>query len=333
MIKKIYYGWWVVLACSLVGLYYGGVIALGFTAFFQPIRDEFGWTYAQISFAVSLRGVEMGLFSPFAGFLVDRFGPRKLVFLGSTIVGLGLILLSRTQSLIMFYTAFLLIGLGSSGCTNIVANTAVANWFYRKVGLALGVLGSGYGAGGLLVLLVVHLIYLFQWRTALAILGLGMWALGIPLSLVIRDRPEDYGYLPDGGVLKPSTQLPETHDNGAEISFRQTLKKRSFLYLNIAETIRHLALPTVLLHIMPCLSSVGVSRSIAGMVAGAIPLVGIMGRFGFGWLADLFDKRYLMAITYGFLGLGVLCLGFVRVKWVILPFLLFSLWAMEEAWS
>jgi len=86
-----------------------------------------------------------------------------------------------------------------------------------------------------------------------------------------------------------------------------------------------MALPAVLLHIMPCLSSVGVPRSTAGLVAGAIPLIGIIGRFGFGWLADLFDKRYLMAITYGFLGLGVLSLGFVHMRWMILPFVL--LWA------
>ena len=62
--KKIYYGWWIILACALINLYVGGIVFFGFTAFFAPIRDEFGWSYAQISFAVSLRGMEVGIFSP-----------------------------------------------------------------------------------------------------------------------------------------------------------------------------------------------------------------------------------------------------------------------------
>ena len=117
MIKKIIYGWWIVLACSFIGLYVGGVVHFGFTAFFEPIREEFGWSYTQISFAASLRGLEMGIFSPVVGFLVDRFGPRKLMLWGIITVGFGLILLSLTHSLAMFYAAFLLIAFGASGCT------------------------------------------------------------------------------------------------------------------------------------------------------------------------------------------------------------------------
>ena len=97
--KKIFYGWWIVLACSLIGLYVGGIIFFGFTAFFEPIREEFGWSYAQISLAISLRGLEMGVFAPVVGFLVDRFGARKLILWGTITLGFGLILLSLTQSL------------------------------------------------------------------------------------------------------------------------------------------------------------------------------------------------------------------------------------------
>jgi len=323
MSKRIFYGWWIVLACSLVVLYVGGVIHFGFTAFFKPIRDEFGWSYTQISFAVSLRGIEMGIFAPLAGLLVDHFGPRKLILLGTIIVGFGLILLSHTQSLVMFYGSFLLVAFGMSGCSNVVANTAVANWFRRKVGIALGVFGSGIGAGGVVVLLVVYLIDLYQWRTTLVILGLGMWALGIPLSFVVRDRPEHYGYLPDGEALSPSVKALKVHDKGMEIGFREALKKRSLLYLSTAEFMRHMALSAVLLHVMPYLGSVGVPRPTAGLVAGAIPLIGIIGRFGFGWLADLFDKRHLLAVTYGFLSLGMLAFAYANVRWLILPFLFF----------
>ena len=126
MFKKIFYGWWIVLACFLISFYVGGAIFFGFTAFFEPIREEFGWSYTQISLATSLRGLEMGIFAPLIGFLVDRFGARKLVFYGTIAVGLRLILLSLTQSLAMFYASFLLIAFGAGGCASVVFMTAVA---------------------------------------------------------------------------------------------------------------------------------------------------------------------------------------------------------------
>jgi len=322
MIKKIFYGWWIVLASSLINLYVGGIVFFGFTAFFQPIREEFGWSYTQISFAASLRGLENSIFSPLAGFLVDRLGPRRLMLWGAITVGFGLILLSLTQSLAMFYASFMLIGFGAGGCTAVVTMTAVANWFRRKIGLALGVLGSGIGAGGLVVLLIVVLIDLYQWRSTLIILGLGMWALGIPLSLVVRNRPEHYGYRPDGEVSSPSVQSHEIQEKGVEIGLREALKMRSFLYLNMAEVIRVMTLMAVFTHVMPYLTSVGIPRATAGLVAGSIPLIGIIGRFGLGWLGDVFDKRYVMAVAIGLISLGLLAFSYMHVRWAMVPFLL-----------
>lgn len=322
MIKKIFYGWWIVLACSLINLYVGGIVFFGFTAFFQPIREEFGWSYTQISLAASLRGLENSIFSPLAGFLVDRLGPRRLMLWGAITVGFGLILLSLTQSLAMFYASFMLIGFGAGGCTAVVTMTAVANWFRRKIGLALGVLGSGIGAGGLVVLLIVVLIDLYQWRSTLIILGLGMWALGIPLSLVVRNRPEHYGYRPDGEVSSPSVQSHEIQEKGVEIGLREALKMRSFLYLNMAEVIRVMTLMAVFTHVMPYLTSVGIPRATAGLVAGSIPLIGIIGRFGLGWLGDVFDKRYVMAVAIGLISLGLLAFSYMHVRWAMVPFLL-----------
>ena len=99
----IFYGWWIVGACFLIALYVGGTIFYGFTAIFEPIANEFGWSYVQISLAASLRGLEMSLLAPFIGILVDRWGPRKLIFSGAIILGSGFILLSRTSSLGTFY--------------------------------------------------------------------------------------------------------------------------------------------------------------------------------------------------------------------------------------
>jgi MFS family permease len=322
MLKRVFYGWWITLACSLIGLYVAGTIFFGFTAFFEPIAAEFGWSYTQISFAVSLRGMEMGIFAPLVGFLADYFGPRKVLFGGVITTGAGLILLGQTQSLTMFYCSFVLLAFGAGGCTSVVTMTAVANWFRKKAGIALGLVGSGIGAGGLMVLLIVRLIDLYQWRTTLIILGLGMWAIGIPLSLVIRSRPEHYGYIPDGEVPGTSGQSHEIQDKGMEIAFKEALKMRTFLYLNLVEFVRMMTVIAVFTHIMPYLSSVGMPRATAGMVAAAIPLIGIIGRFGFGWIGDIYDKKHVMAVTMALIILGMLALSLVHMRWIIIPFMI-----------
>jgi MFS family permease len=149
--------------------------------------------------------------------------------------------------------------------------------------------------------------------------------LGIPLSFVIRNKPEQYGYLPDGKLADGRISEHEIQHEKVEISFRKALKKKSFLYLNLAEVMRFMVLTAVVLHIMPYLGSMGISRPTAGLVAAAIPLFSIIGRFGFGWLGDVFDKRYVIAVTFGFMGMGMLAFSHMQSKWAIYLFLfLFS---------
>lgn len=323
MFKNLYYGWWIVLACFVINLYVGGIIFFSFTAFFEPIQQEFGWSYTQISLATSLRGLEMGIFAPIVGFLVDRFGSRKLLLGGTIVIGIGLVLLSFTHSLLMFYLCFLFIALGAGGCTSVVTMTAVAIWFQKNVGLALGIMASGFGAGGLIIPLIVFLIDESGWRITLVILGVGMWLLGIPLSLIVRDRPEQLGSSPDGPLTESST----TSDQGespekTKRAFLEMIKKRSFLYLNIAETVRMMAVTAVVTHLMPYLSSIGMSRATSGAVAAALPLVSIVGRFGFGWWGDRFDKRFVLATTFFLMSAGVFAFCYVQSFWVLLVFIL-----------
>ena len=327
MMQKIYYGWWVVFACFFVVFYVSSVVFYGLTAFFEPLVKEFGWSYTQVSFAASLRGMEMGIFAPFIGFLVDRFGSRKLILGGMLIVGLGLICLAFTHSLTMYYASFILLAFGAGGCASVVTTTAVVNWFDQNAGKALGIMSSGFGASGLLVPVIVWLIDLYDWRVALLLLGLGMWIIGVPLSLIIRNRPEiannedtRKNYEADSDAPHPAEEL-----NG-ELSFREAIKDKMFLYLNFVESIRMMTVTAVILHIMPYLSSLGMSRYLTGMIAAALPLCSIVGRISFGWLGDIYDKRYIMALSYGLMSIGMLALCYADRIWggVYLFLLFFS---------
>ena len=327
MMQKIYYGWWIVFACFFVAFYVSSIVFYGLTAFFEPMVKEFGWSYTQVSFAASLRGMEMGLFAPLIGFLVDRFGSRKLILVGMLITGLGLICLAYTNSLTMYYASFILLAFGAGGCTSVVTTTAVANWFDQNTGKALGIMSSGFGASGLLVPFIVWLIDIYDWRVALLLLGIGMWIIGVPLSLIIRNRPEDSideHTRKVSGADRDSHRPPE--GLSGELSFREAIKDKLFLNLNLVEVIRMMTLSAVVLHIMPYLSSLGMSRYFTGMIAAAMPLCSIMGRLSFGWLGDIYDKRYAMALSYCLMSIGMLALCYANRIWggVYLFLLFFS---------
>ncbi len=327
-LPKIFYGWWVVGASFMIALFVGGVIHYGFTAMFEPIANEFHWSYAQISLGASLRGLETGLLAPFIGILVDRLGPRKLLFSGIIIIGVGLMVLSSINSLGMFYGAFILIGIGMSTCSSTVLLTTVANWFRKKMSMAIGIVLSGWGFAGLLIPLVVILINIFQWRTALVIIGISVWVIGLPLSLLVRHRPEQYGYLADGEVnriaidAKDPTSVQTTEESSGA---KQALRSGTFWQIVIALMFRSTIVAAVTTHVMPFLTSIGIARTMSGLVASAVPLSSISGRLGFGWLGDRFDKRWVSASGFAVTSLGLLFFAYSSVErvWLLVPFLIF----------
>jgi sugar phosphate permease len=323
--QKVFYGWWIVAASFLISLFMGGVVFYGFTAFFEPIADDLGWSYTQISLAASLRGLEWGLLAPIVGMISDRWGPRRLIFVGVIITTVGLILLSATTSLGMFYVSFVLIAIGSSACTVTVLMTALASWFRSKIGIASGIAICGFGLSGLMVPVAVKLIDVYEWRMALTILALGMMVVSIPLSLLFRHKPEQYGQFPDGQVLDPAT-----HDGGSNpsqapelaVKTKQALKSGTFWRLALAFTYHLMVISAVTTHVMPYLSSIGLARSTSSLVATAVPLTSIGGRLGLGWLADKMDSRLVTAGAFTMIGLGLLCFGYVSTTatWLLVPF-------------
>ncbi len=322
-----FYGWWIVFGSFFIALYSGGAIFYGFTAIIEPLAADLGWSYTQISLAASLRGLEMGLLSPVVGLLTDRFGPRRLILGGSIMSFLGLLLLSRTTSLATFYGAFVLLALGTSASTMTVLMTSVSNWFRRRVGLATGIAICGFGFGGLMVPVIVGLIDWLEWRNALLVLAFGMLAIPLPLSLLFRHRPEQYGMYPDGEPPPVGTPagsvLPRAEDEGPSPRLREVLRSPLFWVVALAFTCHVLLVSGVVTHIMPYLSSVGIRRATASIIAPALPLTSIVGRLGFGWLADRFTRQRVAAFGFGLMSLGMLSFVFAGSgPGAIVPFLL-----------
>jgi MFS family permease len=308
-IHRPFYGWHIVAASFIIAFYVAGAVFYGFTTIFKPIVEEFGWSYAQVSLAASLRGVESGLLAPVVGLLVDRLGPRRVVFSGGCLAAFGMFMLSRVGSLAGFYIAFGLIAVAISTCTVTVLMTAVSNWFHRKVGLAMSIVSCGFGAAGLMVFIMARMVDAYGWRPTVQGLGIGMLVVILPLAFLLRHKPQQYGYLPDGDTLpQTETSTGKTSSDVMEygLTIQQALRTRTFWLIAVLFVCHHLIIGTTVTHVMPYLTDVGLSTTIASLGASGIPLASIVGRMVFGSLGDRVSRKKLMVLMFAMVSLGLL---------------------------
>ncbi|MFC1987948.1 MFS transporter [Chloroflexota bacterium] len=304
MMKKIFFGWYIVAAALLLHMYHSGTMSYGFTAFIAPIAATFGWSYTQISLGASLRGVEEGALDPLIGMSTDRWPAGRLMLIGVILYGLGLLCISQATNLAMFYIGFLILGLGHSLAMSMVPQTMIARWFKKNLGKATAILSMGGGIGGTLVPVMVIIIDTYSWQTSLLIVAAGIWLIGIPSYFIFRVRPEDKSLLKDG---KAQDDIKGSHSSqiyDSSIGIKEALKMRAFWQMGIAYMLQVGPIHAVTTHVIPYLTSLGVARSTASMVAMSIPLVSLTARLPFGWLADTFPKKYVWAVSIGLTSAG-----------------------------
>lgn len=338
---KIFYGWWIVLASTIAHIFSGGFYFYGFSTFFMPLVTEFGWSRAAISGAFSMSRIEGGLLGPIGGFLVDKFGPRKMMFLGLTIMGAGFVWFSRIDSLLSFYLVFILcVAAGSTLGIHQAGLVSIANWFRRKRSMAMGIGMSGIGLGGILVPVLGWLIGQYGWRLAAFIIGLTILITGVPLALVMRRRPEEYGYLPDGEAretsirkteldaaktgrsLSPSPSTDRADPKDIDFTPGQALRTKVFWLLILIFGIRQFVVSAVAVHQIPFLIGLGISSELAAAILGSIAIISVLGRLGFGRMADIIEKRYVNAICLALIALGCLILANAQTFWHVIAFLI-----------
>ena len=301
MRRKIFYGWYIVAASVGLNFYLSVVFFQGFQVFFLPILQEFGWTRALTSGAFSLRQLESGLLAPGIGFMVDRWGPRFVILWGVIIGGAGMVMLSYVNSLWSFYLAFLIASLGVSGASHGVSwAVAVANWFRRLQGRALGLAMLGPVVGGPFVVVVAVMEEFLGWRMSLLLLGIGLWVVGIPLSLIARTSPERYGYLPDGDApqeTSPSdlaTYTPALEEDSRGLTVAQALRARDFWVLMFLFGTFFMGVSGLMVHLIPLLQDMDYTATQAAAVLGLMFLLSGIGRVGAGTLADTVDYRKIL---------------------------------------
>ena len=323
--KGLYYGWYIVIAAFIGTSLHGGVYLYGFSAFFLPLVNEFRVSRAALSGAFSLSRLEGGTLAPLTGFLLDRIGPRKVMLFGIIWMGLGFIIMSRVNSLSMFYLVFLgFLSIGAGFSMGSVMYAVVGNWFIRKRSRAFGIFNSGWGPGGMAAAWLGWLITQYGWRTTMVIVGILIWCVGIPVASVMRHKPEQYGLLPDGEAPTPAAADGETASKAPlEYNFGvwEAVRTKAFWLMTIAFSMGFIVTDAVAVHQVPFLVGLGYSPEVAGAVVGAMTMITIVGRLGFGWLGDIVDKRYLLAGCFILQCIGMVVYAGTTHIWQIVFFL------------
>jgi MFS family permease len=330
MKTKLFYGWWIVAATNIICMFGYGTWLYSFGVFFKPMSEEFGWTRAMTSGAYALRSVEGGVASPIVGWAVDKYGARLLVVIGAVVAGGAFCLMPLIKSLMGFYLVYgILLSAGMSAMLYLPAWTVIAKWFRRRLSLALAILSVGAGFGGIICApLAALMISRFGWRSAFVVMGVFIWVVVIPLAFVIKERPEDMGLAPDGDPPLPADcavsdvpAAPSAANGSTDYTLKEALTSSPFWFLALAFFFQGLAHATVTVHTVPALTDAGIAPERAAISIGLLTLVSIVGRLAFGYLGDIFNKRYLFMVSYSMMGCGMLVLMNAKTMGLVWLFL------------
>ena len=317
-LRRIHRAWWVALVTFLV-LLASAAFRSSFGVMVVPIEDEFGWSRAATSIAVSINLVFYGVTAPFAAALMERFGIRLIMSLALALIAVGTgatVVMTDSWQLTLLWGVT--VGLGV-GATALVAGALITNrWFATNRGLVLGIIGTAWATGQLLFLPILStLVDAFGWRSASLTVAVMCAALIPAVVLVIRDRPADVGLRPFGatGPVTEAEGATNTSVGGwaaaavAVTTLRQAARSKAFWLL--AGTFFICGWTTngiVSTHFVPAMHDHGMGATTAAGLLAVVGLFDIIGTIGSGWLTDRFDPRALLTIYYVLRGIALVTL-------------------------
>ena len=308
---EIFYGWKIVGAASIMGGIGVGVTISGFPVFFLPIQEELGITAAAMSLIMSLAWAQSGLVAPFSGSLSDRLGTRVLIFWGGIITSLGLLALSfgtEFWHLLILYS--LVVAFGRTVGITPTLMTTINQWFVEKKAIAMAIVGTSFTVGGaLLIPLLSIATTLVGWRIAICLSGIVIGIIVIPVSLVIRSRPEDLGIQPYGNKGLSGTG-PAVMGCGVarvvDFTVRESISTRAFWGVLIGLSLRVAVADAIVIHQIPMMVWKGVSAQTAAFYMSTAFILMIPLRLGLGMVANYIAPRLILAIAMATGSLGLI---------------------------
>jgi MFS family permease len=342
--QPFYYGWAIVGVSFLVlGLI--SLVISSFALFYVPVLHTFNWSRGSTAIMMSIYLVVSGITAPFAGGLIDRFGPRRVMPLGAFATGCAMLWLSRSTSLWHFYIAFGIVAALGSAMLYIVPLTAiVSNWFVRYRGTAIGIVTASPGTSQLLLLpLLQYLINRIGWRNSYVALGAVLVI--IPTTLIrlfLYGRPADRGLSVEDevGLMKSSSKNATASNDGEKADRRTEVvilnkewAKTDWTIGKAARTFRFWSLTGMMatftigfflisVHLVAFLTDKGYSPLVAASVIGVQGFVNIVGTLIGGAVGDRWGREKTLTLA---IAIFIACIVLLNLAgWIINPIFLYA---------
>jgi sugar phosphate permease len=329
-IRPAYHGW-LVLGVGTVAMALGSGLSMGaFGLYVGPLEDEFGWTRAEVSLAFSFALLSSGLVAPLVGHWIDARGARVVILTGTVCTVGSFALLATTQTLWQYYLFYAVHALSRQMMFFLPFQALTSQWFRRRRGVSLSILGSGFSLGGLVLLPIVAVVIAdLGWRGAY-LFSAGVIAAFLPLALlVIRNRPSDIGQQIDGDAPAAGLDRDGTvaDDGGGGMTLREAARTPLFWICAIGFMLFFFGMIGWAVHQVPFYESKGMSRTTAALIVSLSAGASIVARLALGVIADRYERfepvvAVLMALLFGALATLListswLAIGVYLVFWVI----------------
>jgi len=313
--NRRFYGYTIVGASFLMqGACVGAMISYG--VFFKHLQGDFGWSRAFISGASSLLLLVMGALGILFGRLNDRLGPRQILLLSGLSLCAGYVLMSRMSApwqLYLFYGLF--VGAGMS-THDVVTLSTVARWFRQRRGLMTGIVKAGTGTGQFLVPLVSSsLIAVVGWRNTYAVIGIAVLLVYVVASRLMRRSPEEMGLKPYGDAGEDSRSGP-----ASGLLLSEAVRTSQFWWTCLSYFCVIFCAMTILIHIAPHASDIGMSEGGAAAVVSTIGAVSVVGRMTMGATSDRIGSRKAFLVCFAVLIAALLWLQIASRAWMLFAF-------------
>ena len=303
---RVYYGWYIVGVVLATGIPRVGLNGSFFGIFLKPMSEDFGWTRAETTLAVTIGTLIAAGLGVALGRVLDRFGPRWMMSGGLAILAASYFGLARVNSLLAFYVVYAIgRAMMQSATGHTLMYALVSKWFIRRRAMAISAATMGGYIGGVLLAPVTQAIIDYAgWREAWTFFGVLTVVMALlPAVLLLRRIPEDMGLLPDGdlrSIPTPSRKAPARNiATASEASLRlgDALRTPAFWLLTLMVTVNSIATTGITFHMVPHFSDVGISDTAAATTVSLLTVGSITSVFAWGVVADrLGAKRVLLTV-------------------------------------
>lgn len=288
-----------------------GLALYGLPFFYDFFVTEYGWSRARVTSGNMISKLLVGpLFGFIVGWIVDRYGPRRMMLSGILMAAVALIGLSYSSSLWMFYLFYFFNALGYVAGGPLPNQVLISRWFTRARGRAMGFAYVGIGLGFTLVPLLAHwLIENYDWHVALRVIGFLIILIAAPLAFFVKDDPQVPG----------SVDLPRT----PSVSIKRVLTNKYFYLLALGSMASIGAVGGTNQNLKFFLSlDRGIAQEQIAVIIATIGAASLIGRLLMGWLADRFPRKYVMLLIYSLVGFSIPLLFLANVPGALYLFAL-----------